>query len=223
MLGFNIPTGNNFRYDLTVTNFVCMPAINQYDLIRSSILEQLSRELRSDLYYHSVDHTIDVEKQAIRIAGELGCSQPDLFLLKLACLYHDSGFLFTYTDHHEEAGCNLAMQQLPAFGVGEQELAVICGLIRATKIPQTPLTPLEEIICDADLDYLGRQDFFGISYCLYLELQVRQLVTNEIAWNKIQVKFFKQHNYFTAVSQLQRAGIKQEHLQIIESELAASI
>ena len=36
-------------------------------------------------------------------------------------------------------------------------------LREATKIPQTPLTKLEEIICDADLDYLGREDFFEIS------------------------------------------------------------
>jgi len=200
-----------------------MPAIHQYESIRSSILEQLARELPGNLYYHSVDHTIDVEKQAIRIAGELDCAEHYLFLLKLACLYHDSGFLFTYIDNHEEAGCDLATRQLPAFGVSEKELEVICGLIRATKIPQTPLTLLEEIICDADLDYLGRQDFFGISYCLYLELQARQLVADETAWNKIQVKFFKQHSYFTAVSQLQRAGIKQQHLNIIESELAASL
>ena len=39
----------------------------------------------------------------------------------------------------------------------------------ATEIPQNPKTHLEMIMCDADLDYLGRYDFETISNNLYTE------------------------------------------------------
>jgi predicted metal-dependent HD superfamily phosphohydrolase len=140
----------------------------------------------------------------------------DLLLLKLACIYHDCGFLFTYTDH-EAVGCDLVMKELPAYGLGPQQIDAICGMIMATKIPQNPLTKLEEIICDADLDYLGREDFFPISNNLYLELKACHFVSSENQWNLIQVKFFKEHRYFTATTKMLREQQKQVHLEMIEA------
>ena len=132
----------------------------KYKIIRSNILSRLDSNLPKDLWYHGVHHTIDVEKEAERIAiSEKITNQEDLLLLKIACLYHDSGFLFTYKEH-EAAGCDLAKKELPSFGLDQKQIDTICGMIMATKIPQTPRTKLEEIICDADLDYFGREDFF---------------------------------------------------------------
>ena len=37
----------------------------------------------------------------------------------------------------------------------KKDIEIICGIIMATKIPQRPKNYLEEIICDADLNYLG--------------------------------------------------------------------
>jgi len=194
-----------------------MPRNDNYELIRSKILERLGDSLEKNLFYHGVHHTIDVEFQAERIAqSENITNQEDLFLLKIACLYHDAGFLFTYQEH-EMAGCNLAKQELPAFGLNTKQLDIICGLIMATKIPQNPNTKLEEIICDADLDYLGRDDFEPISNTLYLELKARNFVATENDWNLVQIKFFKQHHFFTATTRQLRADKKQAHLEMIES------
>ncbi|MDN3654625.1 HD domain-containing protein [Ferruginibacter paludis] len=189
-----------------------------YETIRSAILLKLSNGLAKDLFYHGVHHTIDVEQQAIRIAHrEKITSAGDLFLLKVGCLYHDTGFLFTYREH-ELAGCELAKKELPAFGLTQQQIQIICGLIMATKIPQSPNTQLEEIICDADLDYLGRDDFFPISDTLFEELKARNIVAGKYNWNIIQMNFFKQHQYCTATNLQLRAAKKQQHLEIIASE-----
>ena len=94
---------------------------------------------------------------------------------------------------------------------------IICGMIMATKIPQTPLTKLEEIICDADLDYFGRDDFFPIANTLFLELKARDFVASEYEWNKIQIKFFKQHRYFTDTTKKLRAKQKQHYFEMIEA------
>ncbi len=192
-------------------------AMELYHTIRSQILQKLGNGLSKDLFYHSLQHTIDVETQVQRIAFSEQIEDSEaLFLLKAACLYHDSGFLSTYKDH-EIAGCILAKKELPAFGLNQTQLDIICGLIMATKIPQTPLTKLEEIICDADLDYLGRHDFPEISNNLFLELKAKGLVETENEWNLIQIKFFNQHHYFTNTNKIMRQPPKLQHLEIIKS------
>lgn len=190
-----------------------------YEIIRSKILLDLSNNLSKDLSYHGVHHTIDVVKQAEKIAKrEKISSAEDLFLLKVACLYHDTGFLFTYREH-EVAGCNLAKKELPAFNLTQKQIDIICGMILATKIPQTPHTKLEEIICDADLDYLGREDFLPISNTLFLELKARNFISSKKQWDQIQISFFKQHNFFTATSKKLRGKKKINHLHLIEAML----
>lgn len=198
-----------------------MLAKEKFHIIRSEILSNLDKNLSTELYYHNVHHTIDVELQAERIAlNENIISEEDLYLLRIACLYHDSGFLFAYTDH-EDAGCNLATTNLKEFDLTDAQIDIVCGLIQATKIPQTPLTKLEEIICDADLDYLGREDFFEISCSLFLELKAKQIVASENDWNQVQVKFLKKHHYFTSTTKKLREKQKQIYLEMIEATVLA--
>ena len=145
--------------------------IENYKLIKSHILSKLRNELSKDLTYHTVLHTRDVLEQAERIAeSENIANEEDLFLLKVACLYHDSGFIITYTGHEEES-CNILKKDALEFNIGKEQLETMCGLIMATKIPQSPRNKMEEIICDADLDYLGTANFFAISDTLFLELK----------------------------------------------------
>ncbi len=194
-----------------------MPTKEKYIKIKSHILLKLGQGLSKTLYYHSLHHTLDILKQAERISKvENINNEEDLFLLKVACLYHDSGFLTTYKGH-EEAACKLVKNELPGFNVSIKQIDTICRLIVATKIPQSAETSLEEIICDADLDYLGRPDFFEISNKLFLELKERKLVAGEPEWNLIQIKFFKQHRYFTSTNKNLRTAVKQIHLEMIET------
>ena len=159
-------------------------------------------------------------RQAEEIAkGEGITDQKDLELLRIAILYHDIGFLYLYKGH-EEAACEIARDELGAYGVTPDDLEIICGLIMATKIPQSPANKLEEIICDADLDYLGRDDFFPIAHKLYQEMKFYGYVQDELEWNRIQVKFLGQHRYFTRTNQLRRAAKKAEHLEHLQQQLA---
>jgi HD superfamily phosphodiesterase len=214
ILFFNI----NYWNIAILTMFVIhMSTIELFNAISNTVLPHLRKNLPKDLYYHCIEHTIDVEKEAVRIAlNENINNTEELFLLKVACLYHDSGFLFTYREH-EVAGCNLAKKELPAFGLDQQQIDIICGLIMATRIPQTPLTKLEEVICDADLDYLGREDFLPISHNLFLELKARKFITTEKEWNQIQINFFKQHAFFTETNKRLRTQKKSHHLEMIEA------
>lgn len=137
--------------------------------------------------------------------------QESLDLLKTAALFHDSGFMNTYYGHEEE-GCRIAEQALPDFDYSPEQITVICRMIMATKIPQDPQTHLEMIISDADLDYLGRDDFEPIAATLFEELKVRNIVQEVDKWNQIQVRFIEEHCYWTQSECSRRNALKEKHL-----------
>ena len=175
------------------------------------ILEMLKRELSPDLYYHSIDHTMDVYNTTKVFAKKESISKADTKLLMIAALYHDSGYLHQREDH-ESISCNIVRATLPGFDYTESDIETICGIIMATKLPQQPHSILEQIICDADLDYLGRDDFFEIGSRLFRELQAAKLIANEADWDILQIDFLQKHRYFTQTAQHLRNDKKQVHL-----------
>ncbi|MDP1727550.1 MAG: HD domain-containing protein [Bacteroidota bacterium] len=179
------------------------------------IIEKLGKELSPDLHYHSLEHVLDVWESALILADMEGISNYEKELLSTAALYHDSGFLFE-SRNHEERGCQIIQETLPRFGYTEIEIAKICGMVMATKIPQCPKNHLEEILCDADLDYLGRDDFWKIGNQLFEELKIMKVVETENDWNKIQIKFLESHHYFTSSSIELRSKQKDFHLQSVK-------
>ncbi len=190
-----------------------------FSSIKAHVLQKLKAGLPSYLSYHNIAHTLDVLKQAVIIAEESGITNPeDLLLLKVGALYHDTGFLNLYTGH-EESSCEIAQKELPAFGFSESQIDKICGMIRATKIPQKPQTVLEQIICDADLDYLGRHDFFSIGNGLYNEFIHQKIVSNELEWNQLQVRFLENHSYFMHITKQKRDRLKQKNLSDVKKKV----
>jgi len=179
------------------------------------VLELLRQQLPPSLHYHGYDHTVDVVSAAERIAGEEGITQEDLVILKTAALFHDSGFISSYQDH-EEIGCEMAKNSLQRFGYSEGEIAKISALIMATKMPQNPQNLLEKILCDADLDYLGRDDYETISSLLLEEWKGQEKQLTEKEWKNLQVEFLTIHRYWTASSQKQREPKKQQNLETMK-------
>jgi hypothetical protein len=122
--------------------------------------------------------------------------------------------------NHEKLGCMIARKHLTDYNYTESEIEMVCGMIMATKIPQTPRNYLEEIICDADLDYLGRDDFYDIGATLYQELKAYDVLQSEEAWNKIQVNFLEAHSFFTKTNKHRRTNRKQQYLQELKAVVA---
>jgi hypothetical protein len=87
----------------------------------------------------------------------------------------------------------------------------------ATKIPQSPSDVLSEILCDADLDYLGRDDFYTIADTLFAEMKRMKLLSTETEWYDLQIRFLESHHYFTPTSQLTRSAPKRVHLDSLKN------
>jgi predicted metal-dependent HD superfamily phosphohydrolase len=183
------------------------------------VLTILEQQLDPRLTYHNLAHTKDVMAQVERIAhGEQITHADDIMLLRVAALFHDTGFLYTY-NHHEDKSCEVLMDTLEAGDLKPWELDKVKGMIMATKIPQTPHNHLEQIICDADLDYLGRNDFEPISEGLKKEFLVYGVISQEADWDPLQIRFFESHNYFTLTCKQDRNPKKQLHLQQLKQHL----
>ena len=190
----------------------------EYEKIKKIILKELKENLPEHLSYHSVMHVKDVINAVEEIALAENVGGEDLMLLKTAALFHDSGFLHGAKDH-EEKSCEIAQEYLLDYGYNQPQIDKIKGMIMATKIPQSPKNKLEEILADADLDYLGRDDFFKIGDKLFDELTMFGIVNSERDWNLLQEKFLESHHFFTKTAINNRNQKKQENLEIIKSKL----
>ena len=178
-----------------------------YIKLRRKIKTILETELPDKLYYHALHHTYDVLKACNQYIRREKIKEYDAKLLRIGALLHDIGFTQTYKDH-EAKGQEIAVELMSELSFSKKDIAVVRGLIQATKIPQSPKTNLERIICDADLDYLGRSDFYEISDQLYTELKQRGILKNIKEWNKIQIDFLEKHHYHTKFAREQRQPAK---------------
>lgn len=192
-------------------------AIN-YRKAERYIMRILRQKLSDKLYYHGIHHTYDVIEAAERLAIMEGVVDEDIFVLKSAATYHDAGFIEQY-DANEPVGARLAAEILPKYGYTPEQVEKVFQLIYATRIPHDPQSHLEEIICDADLDYLGRDDFHSISDTLRRELREHGKINSDRLWDEIQVKFLTQHKYFTKSAIKLRQEKKRKHLEEIKQRL----
>jgi uncharacterized protein len=186
-----------------------------YEAAEKFILAYLKENLKKDLSYHGIHHTLEVISCAVEIAKAENLDEKNTKLLSVAACLHDVGFTKTYVGH-EDIGYSMAKEWLPQFGFSDAEIKTIGGMINATRIPQEPRSPAEKIIADADLDYLGRDDFYSIGKTLYEEMKIYRSVKDEKEWNTIQLKFLKAHHYHTDFSIQHRGEKKRQHLKEIE-------
>ncbi len=184
--------------------------------IQEEILNLLKEKLPPELTYHTYDHTRDVIEATERIARSENVNDNEVMLLKTAAAFHDTGYIYTRA-HHEEESCLIAKKYLSEKGVSSDDIKIICELIMSTKVPQKPKNKLCEILCDADLDYLGRDDYFPISQNVYKEFRHFGIVNNESEWKQMQIRFLESHTYFTKTAIQTRNQKKEENLKLIRS------
>lgn len=192
-----------------------------FEETRSFILSKLEAKLSPQLFYHSLAHTLDVYDVAEKLAELEGISPSDKTLLLTAALFHDTGFLIE-PKGHESISCDYAREYLPGFGYQPSHIEDICGMIMATKLPQSPHNLLEQIICDADLDYLGRDDFWTTGDKLFLELQAYGVLNDVNQWNLQQIKFLESHRFFTRSAIALRKEKKDKHLEEVRARVESA-
>lgn len=182
-----------------------------FDKIYPVVMDILTRELPVYLSYHSVNHTSYVLKMAIYLAQKEGLTQSEIELVSIAALFHDIGFIKS-RENHEEKGCEIAQKMLASYQVSDKDISKICGMIMATKIPQKPNNILEEVLADADLEYLSTQNFESVGELLFEELRHFNTKLSRQEWKEIQIEFLENHTYHTDFYKKNKENFKRQHL-----------
>lgn len=187
-----------------------------FETLENGVLGLLEAGLSPALTYHNKAHTVDVLQQAEIIARSEGITgERELLLIKTAALFHDTGFISNYADH-EAAGCDFARKILVEAKFDHEIINEVCRMIMTTRVPQSPYNLLSQILCDADLDYLGRDDFFVVGETLKKEWFNYGIIHSMEEWEERQVLFLEAHLYFTGYSIKTRNPEKLKHLQILK-------
>ncbi len=185
------------------------------------VLDRMQKELSPQLLYHSIGHTRDDVVPAVgRLAEFTGVKGESLTLLQTAAWFHDLGFVISAVDH-ELKSVQIAKDVLPGYGYSSDQIKIVEGAILATIVPQNPQSELGLLLSDADLDVLGRQDFFDRNMALRKELENFGRKFSDEEWYINQIKFIEAHRYFSSAARMLRDEQKQNNLAALRRLLTA--
>ena len=192
---------------------------NAYPRLCLELLSTLETSLPEHLTYHTLSHTIDVANVCNDYIKRYAIDDEHAKLIRIAAVGHDLGYIISPEEHEERSIQTLA--HLPPSILNTEEILLVNGMIRATKVPQEPTNLFEEIVADADLDYLGRPDYDVLSEGLYREFQYYNIVNNQEEWLDLQIKFLKNHKFHTPFAQEHRKPLKLQKIKELKEKRKA--
>lgn len=124
----------------------------------SLYIEDLFKLKLSPLFiYHDFQHTKDVALTASGIAEHYNLPLNEKELILISAWFHDTGYIYSIMNH-EEHSTAIAENYLNEKNYPTDRIAVIKRIILSTKIPHNPQNLIEEILCDADIAYIGNEN-----------------------------------------------------------------
>lgn len=190
--------------------------LNKAELYARELLNRLVLEKR---VYHNLMHTLDVVKVSNEIALYEGVSFEDLEIIQIAAWFHDTGYIYC-CEGHEKHSSIYALNFLKGEYYPEESIEKVIACINATKVPQSPKSKIEEILCDADLHHLGLNDSYEKGELLRLEIKKNGIKDfSDIEWLKVSLQFLKSHNYFTGFAKHKYSGQKEKNILILEKKI----
>jgi predicted metal-dependent HD superfamily phosphohydrolase len=148
-----------------------------------------------------------------------GLNDEDRFVLMLAAWFHDTGFSSGKAEEHEKESIRLVTDFLQSHNIDNEIIQRVSSAIQATRMPQSPLSQVEKILCDADLFHLGGTDYKKMSQQLKEEQEIyfkKEFPKKE--WRQRNIEFLETHQYFTEYAQQKREPQKQELIRLLRKK-----
>ena len=199
------------------------PHTSRLKIVDEYIRALFRDELPDGIKYHDADHTLHPTRGVVAVANRIGLSENisehDRELLLAAAYFHDTGYIREY-DKNEPIAARMAGRILKLIGYGPDEIEKIQKMILATDLAREPKTHIEKILCDADLDNLGREDFFKLDAKLREGRRARGLdVSDDLKWYKGTLKVIKNHQYYTESQKVLREKGKLKNIKKLIKKL----
>ncbi|RYZ88997.1 MAG: phosphohydrolase [Proteobacteria bacterium] len=189
--------------------------------VRQYVVNLLHTKLNPAFIFHNLDHTKDVVKSSELLADYYKISEEDRLPLLVAAWFHDTGYINGIAKGHEYLSQKIASEFLQG-KADDGFIAKVNRCIDSTRVPQSPASQIEMIMCDADLFHLGTESFDERNKLLRKEInKLNDTKISKKEWHKKNLHFLQQHQYFTSYGKEKLEPIKQKFIREIESKIAA--
>jgi predicted metal-dependent HD superfamily phosphohydrolase len=166
--------------------------------VKQNVIRFFKAKGDQKLAYHNLAHTESVVSNAGQIARHYQLGEKDFFILITAAWFHDTGYFTGGSEGHEMRGAEMATKFLKENQVDDDTIQAIRQCILATRMPQSPNSLAEQIICDADLFHFGTDDFAERNNLMRKEAESRlgkKITKSE--WRKGTIRFLESHQFQT--------------------------
>jgi predicted metal-dependent HD superfamily phosphohydrolase len=205
-------------------NPVYMPHTPRLKVVDQYIRELFKDELPDGIKFHDADHTLHPTRGVVSVANRIAISENvsenERELIIAAAYFHDTGYIREY-DKNEPIAARTAGRILKIIGYNPDEIEKVQKMILSTDLDREPTTLIEKILCDADLDNLGRDDFFKLDGKLREGRRIRGLdVSDDAKWYRGTLSVMKNHRYYTESQKKVREKGKRKNIEKLLNRLA---
>ena len=177
-------------------------------------------KINKSIHFHTLAHTQEVVAACEKMAEHYQLNPDDRFALAMAAWFHDTGYSGGQAQDHESVSIQIVKDFLATHNVGHEIVEKIIGGINATKMPQTPMHLIEQVICDADLFHLGTGDYKEKKRLLRKELiEFGGLHISKKDWVLKNIDFLENHKYFTSYASQNLQSLKEVYIEELSDRL----
>jgi len=187
--------------------------------VRNYATDIFTHQVKPEFVFHNLEHTEDVVEACSYMADYYKLNEDDRFVLMVSAWFHDTGFSKGEASGHEDESIRIATDFLSQHGVEPLFIQRISSAIQATRMPQSPISQVEKILCDSDLYHLATEDFKPRNQLLKQEREF--LLEHKISkkdWRKNNINFLESHKYFTDYGQEFLEAKKTENLNLLQKK-----
>ena len=179
--------------------------------VQEYVTDLFRNKVDRNFVFHNLDHTQQVVAAAEELAAHYRLNDDDRLILLVSAWFHDTGFALGKAEEHEKESIRLATEFLQQRNFDPEFIQRVASCIQATRMPQSPLSQVEKIMCDADLFHLGSDDFKRMTGHLKQEQEYYfQKEFSKKEWRQRNIEFLEAHQYFTDYAQQKQEPKKQE-------------
>lgn len=181
--------------------------------------EYMKARLPEQFVFHNYNRTAKVARICDTLSIQSDLKKSEKVLLHLAALFIDIGYCHD-SRNSATAGAQIARNYFSEKGLDETAVRVITESIEAIGYPQQPVSLVAQYLCDADMFYLGSNNFSLNSELLREETsRVARITFTDRDWIKEQLQVLEDHTYFTREARKLFKKRRRNNIILVQNQL----
>src|SRR5690606_4544429 len=128
--------------------------------IRDYVYSIFKNNFSQHFLYHNFRHFHETVEMAHELCEHYQMPEDEAEDIEIAAWFHDLGYFKSY-EHHEKHSTDMAVQFMTERNYEPYRIERVKSLINCTRLNEEPKNFMEEILVDADLQNIGRNEFFS--------------------------------------------------------------